>query len=132
MKRTRLRKRSKDPKAVLRAKADDLLMDYIRAKHKDELCWVCGNKPISCGHHFVPKKNSNALRFYLPNIIPICRDCHSKVHTQPHWVDPILTLKLGEAWFNDLEETNLAGIKYNMEWIKTQLDILETMFKELK
>ena len=132
MKRTRLRKQSKDPKAKLRAKADKLLMDYIRLKHKDELCWVCGNKPISCGHHFIPKKNSNALRFYLPNIIPICRDCHSLVHTQPHLVEPKICFKLGQEWHEDLMERKRAGIKYNTEWIQTQFSILTDFLQELR
>lgn len=120
----------KPSKETIRRKADDLLMDYIRLKHKDEWCWVCGNKPVRVGHHFVSKKNSMALRFYLPNIIPICTDCHSLVHCQPHLVEPKICFKLGSAWYEDLMEVKRQGVKFNLEWIKTQYEILQSLTLE--
>jgi 5-methylcytosine-specific restriction endonuclease McrA len=117
----------KPTKAKLRQQADKLLQDYIRTKHKDELCWVCGIKPISCGHHFFPCSNSNATRYYLPNIIPICRDCHSRVHTQPHLVEPVISFKLGKDWYDDLLETKRQGVKANLEWYTNNLSFLENL-----
>jgi len=119
-------------KATLRRKADKLLQDYIRLKHKGELCWVCGERYITCGHHFIPVSNSTATRYYIKNLIPICKNCHFKVHSQPHLVEPVLCFKLGEEWYNDLMETKkFGGIKTNTQWYQTQYNILEALYKEL-
>lgn len=124
-------KSKKITKEKLRAKADKLLMDYIRLKHKDELCWVCCNKPVEVGHHFVSKKNSSALRFYLPNIIPICKSCHYLIHNQPHLVEPKLCFKLGEAWYADLMEVKRQSVKFNLEWAQMQYDGIQYLMEEL-
>lgn len=121
---------SKPTKARLRKQADKTLQDYIRAKHKDELCWICGERHIVCGHHFIPCSNSNATRYYVPNLIPICKECHSKVHTQPHLVEPKICFKLGESWYKDLEEVKKQGVKANLEWYQTNAKILEDLLHD--
>lgn len=119
----------KPSKEQIRLKADKLLQDYIRTKHKGELCWVCGERPIVCGHHFYPVSNSMATRYYIPNIIPICKECHFKVHSQPHLVHPTLCFKLGQEWEQDLLETKLQGVKFTKEWIETQYKILTELLE---
>lgn len=114
-------------KSALRKRADKALQDYIREKHKDELCWVCGERYIICGHHFIPCSNSNATRYYLPNLIPICKECHFKIHSQPHLVEPIICFKLGKEWYEDLLETKRQGVKTNLAWYKMHLKILEEL-----
>ena len=114
-------------KTAVRRKADKALQHYIREAHKDELCWVCGERYIICGHHFIPCSNSNATRYYIPNLIPICQHCHYKLHTQPHLVEPGICFKLGKDWYDDLMEVKRQGVKANMEWYKTNLKILEDM-----
>lgn len=114
-----------------RKKADKLLQDYIRAKHKGELCWVCGDRQIVCGHHYFPVSNSNATRYYLPNLIPICRDCHIKAHTQPHLVNPVIDFKLGREWYDDLLEVKRQGVKANLEWYEMNYAILQAMMDKL-
>jgi len=109
---------------TLRNKADKLLMDYIRAKYP--ACLVCA-KPVSCGHHFVNKSNSNALRYYLPNIIPICRDCHFLVHNQPHLIEPKICFKLGKAWHDDLLRVKQAGVKANWQWYQDNLETIKEL-----
>ena len=122
-------KMSKNKKAVIRRKADNVLQDYIREKHK--LCWVCGERYVVCGHHFIPCSNSNAVRYYIPNLIPICQSCHFKVHSQPHLVEPVICFKLGQEWYNDLIETKRQGVKTNLGWYKMNLKILEELIEEL-
>lgn len=116
-------------KQQLRKKADKALQDYIREKHK-ELCWVCGERPVVCGHHFFPVSNSNATRYYLPNLIPICKKCHFKAHSQPHLVNPVICYKLGVEWFNDLLETKSKGQKFTKEWVETQYNILQQLRRD--
>ena len=119
-----MRKVKKVSKEKIRLEADKLLQVYIKTKHKGELCWVCGERPMVCGHHFFPVSNSMATRYYIPNIIPICKECHSKAHTQPHLVNPVICFKLGQPWYDDLLETKLQGVKFNLAWITTQHKIL--------
>lgn len=132
MKRTILRKLSKNPKSKLRRQADSLLQEYIRAKHKGELCWACGNEPVFVGHHYINKQNSNALRYYIPNIIPVCKNCHMLVHSQPHLVEPKICFKLGEAWYQDLMDVKRRGIKENLGWYYMNINVLSEMSETLK
>ena len=131
MNRTKLRKFSKNPKAKLRRKADDLLQDYIRAKYGKDYCLNCGSEYVQVGHHFVAKKNSNALRYYLPNIIPLCNKCHSLITCQPHLVEPRICFTFGEDWYENLMIVKRAGIKENISWYETNIKILEDMLNEL-
>lgn len=117
---------------TLRNKADKALMDYIRAKHRAELCWVCGGKWVSVGHHFIHKSSSNALRYYLPNIIPICKECHCLVHSQPHLVEPNICFKLGQDWYEDLLAVKRQGVKANREWYEINLKAIEELLAEIK
>ena len=113
-------------KQQIRKKADKLLQDYIRLKHNK--CWVCEKEPVSCGHHFIPVSNSSATRFYLPNIIPICKGCHYLVHSQPHLVEPKISFKLGEKWYNDLLEKKRQPVKFTKAWAKEKLAEMEKLF----
>ena len=129
MKPTRKRLIKEPSKNYLRNKADRLLQEYIKSKYPN--CLVC-YKPTNCGHHFFTKKSSNALRYYLPNIIPLCLSCHCKVHTQPHLVNPAICYFKGEKWYKDLVEVKSRGIKENLDWYKTNIQELEAKLKKLK
>ncbi len=118
----------KKKKALLRNKADKLLQQYIRLKYDD--CLVCGND-INCGHHFITKASSNALRYYLPNIIPICKHCHCLVHSQPHLVEPKICYALGQDWYDDLINVKRAGIKENECWYNINIDTLQSLVTEI-
>jgi 5-methylcytosine-specific restriction endonuclease McrA len=74
-------KKSSDAVKKLRKLADRLLQE----KYTQGLCLVCG-APASCVHHYVPKSQSNNLRYDPSNLIPICRGCHFSLHTKgdPH------------------------------------------------
>jgi len=115
-------------KTTLRNKADALLQKYIKTTHK-ELCWFCGERPIFCGHHFVYKSQSNSCRYYLPNIIPVCKECHRYAHTWQNLFNAKITLKLGQEWFDDVEDNRKNGAKFTSEWINTQYKILQELSK---
>ena len=121
----------KPSKATLRNKADKLLQDYIKTKHSSELCWLCGNVPMTVGHHFVYKSQANATRFYLPNIIPLCGSCHFDIHCHPSMNNAKITLKMGQAWYDDLEVRKHEGQKFSKEWVEGVLDYLQNLQEEL-
>ncbi len=118
----------KPNKKTLRNKADRLLQEWVHKKYA--LCLIC-KAPVSCGHHFFTKKSSNALRYYLPNIIPICRDCHCRVHTQPHLVVPKISFMMGSEWYDDLIEVKRLGVKENADWYKNTIEFLKLKLEEI-
>jgi 5-methylcytosine-specific restriction endonuclease McrA len=118
----------KTPKEKLRNKADAILQEYIRTKHKGELCWHCGDKYVTVGHHYIYKSQSLSCRYYIPNLIPLCRDCHLFAHRWQNLFNTKLALKMGQEWFDDIEARRFEKAKFTKEWIETELKIL----KELK
>lgn len=116
----------KKSKITIRNKADKLLQDYIRSKYHS--CLICGGR-CSCGHHFIPKSNSLATRYYIPNIIPICRNCHCLAHTQPHLIDPRICFIKGSAWYADLINKKKQKVKFTLGWITLQYEELDRLFK---
>ena len=119
-------------KQTLRNKADKLLQDYIRAKHGGTFCYACGKRPVIVGHHFVSQKNSLALRYYLPNIIPLCKQCHYLVHNQPHLVEPKICYFMGEEWYEDLMTEKRKGAKFTLEWVELNYKILQDLLTTLQ
>jgi len=116
-------------KGKLKNRTDRLLQSYIKLKYDN--CWVC-ESPIDCGHHFFTKANSNALRYYLPNIIPLCRACHCKAHTQPHLVNPRICFIMGQDWYENLVEVNRQGVKANMQWYQFRFEEMQGLYEEAK
>lgn len=122
----------KNPKTKIRNKADKLLQDYIRLKYKNVLCYGCGERKVEVGHHYITKANSNALRYYEKNIVPLCKKCHCLVHAQPHLIEPKICFLLGEEWYNDLLEVKRQGVKANLSWYQDRLEEIERLIGELK
>ena len=117
-------KTKKLTKEKLRKKADALIQEYTKTKYPH--CLVC-SEPTNCGHHFVPKANSNALRYYLPNIIPICLQCHALVHSQPHLIQPKICFIMGKEWHEDLMQVKQQGVKANWWWYKSNVEELKKL-----
>lgn len=119
----------RDPKKTLRNKADKLLQTLIKTMYPE--CLVCG-QPINCGHHFVTKASSLALRYYVPNIIPICKKHHCLVHAQPSLVEPHICFALGQEWFDDLMEAKKIKVKESVEFYQDHIDRLTNFINEFK
>ena len=115
-------------KSTIRNKADKLLQEYIRTKHGRELCWHCGHRYVTVGHHFVYKAQSLSCRYYLPNIIPLCQECHLYAHRWQNLFNAKLTLKMGQEWFDDVEARRFEKVKFTLGWVEMEYNIL----KELK
>ena len=112
-------RRKKTKKQRLLAEADRALQIFVM---KDRpRCLVCG-RPAYCGHHFINKASSNALRYYLPNMIPICIKHHLLVHSQPSLVDPVISFKKGEAWFKDLMREKRKTVRTNNQFYSDAIE----------
>jgi hypothetical protein len=63
----------------------------------------------------------------MPNIIPLCRDCHLYAHRWQNIFAAKIRGKLGEDWFNELEAVRLEKVKFTREWINTEYQTLTTL-----
>ena len=79
---------------------------------------------MTVGHHFISKKNSMALRYFLPNLIPLCKQCHFLVHNQPHLIEPKICFMLGKEWYDEIMAEKRVPVKFNREWITKRYDEL--------
>ena len=115
LKRTPLRRKSKNPRKKLINRADTALQDYYRVKWADVPCEGCGGKMELC-HHYVLKSHSNRLRYEEINLIPVCKSCHSKVHGfNGEIVNAQITLNRGQDWLNKIRELEREHIKLGIK-----------------
>ena len=101
----------------LRRNADKLLqLHYTPSGTK---CIVCGAL-ASCCHHFIPKSQSNFLRYDKDNLIPICSRCHTRHHLSgdPAIVATIISVK-GLDWWNKLQKKRLIPCKLNRQYLES-------------
>ena len=118
----------KTNKKTLRKSADKLLQTWVH--HRYNACLVCDSSVGLIGHHFFTKASSNALRYYLPNIVPLCKACHCRVHMQPHLIVPKICYIMGQEWYDDLIEIKRAGIKETIEWYEINIETLKLKLEE--
>jgi len=106
--------------STLRRKADRLLQE----KYTQGLCLVCGD-PVSCCHHYIPKSQSNNLRYDVANLIPICGKCHFKHHTcgDPHIQNTIEKIR-GQKWVDDLEKRRREICKFTVSYLEEIIEEL--------
>ena len=97
MKRTPLRRHSKNPRKRLLVKADKALQDWYRANYKEK-CESCG-APFELMHHHLPKSQSSYGRYERKeNLIFMCKKCHNALHFGCYDVVSAYTLKRGPKW----------------------------------
>ena len=93
-------KRSKLPTVKsMRNKCDALLTPIIKAMHP--YCIFTG-EPTQVAHHAIKKSTSSALRYYLPNLIPLTNKSHLRLHSDEIlWTGKLIEVK-GMDWWKDL------------------------------
>jgi len=89
------------PKARIRMRADNV---FLRENTK-ECCEVCGSYDVDPAHHFYFKGSTKHLRYYKPNAVTLCFDCHSMLH---HGglileIEALIIDVKGDEWFEDLQ-----------------------------
>jgi len=104
MKKTALRKKSKNPENTAKDRADRALQDSYRRNYPNEKCEVCGGK-FDLMHHHIEKSNSMFARWMQPkNLIFICKECHQAIHFGN--ADPVGVYSIGRSvyWMNEIRE----------------------------
>ena len=100
---------------ALEQKADKLLQQhYVPLNPK---CIVCGGMTSEM-HHYIPKSQSNALRYDPKNLVPLCKRCHCRHHLSgdPSIVAEIIR-KNGLEWDLDLQKRRHTITKLNREYL---------------
>lgn len=97
----------------MRAKCDKLLTPIIKKLYP--YCLLTG-APTQVAHHHVHKSASNALRYYIPNLIPLTNSAHLALHmNESYWASKVVQIK-GLQWFEDLEREKNRTIKCDVHW----------------
>jgi 5-methylcytosine-specific restriction endonuclease McrA len=110
-----------------RNKADKLLTPLIQKMYPN--CLLCGSR-TEVAHHHVHKSKSTALRYYLPNLIPLCHSCHLKLHQNESYWGSKVTLLMGKKWFDDLEHRKNEIVKADVHYYLAAHDRLKEKFDE--
>jgi hypothetical protein len=112
------RKRTKERKSLNRLikDADRLFQLKYIAKHPFS---IISGEPTGVMHHFIQKKQSNALRYDEDNGIPLTCAEHTRHHAcgDPTILKRILEAK-GEDWFNLIQEKRKQKVKFTEEYLK--------------
>jgi len=105
----------------LRRKADRLVLEF----YTQGLCQACGKVPAQTCHHFVPKSQSNNLRYDPKNLVPICNACHFAHHTKgdPEIHRAIERLR-GSDWADDLQKRRRILCKFNIGYLENIIEEL--------
>lgn len=53
----------------------------VQQLHKNQRCHVCGVKSAEAIHHIIGRANP-MLRYDLINLLPVCCECHRKIHDE--------------------------------------------------
>ena len=96
------------------------------AKKWGTKCEICG-KDASTFHHFIYKSASNALKFDVENGVPICRDCHFKIHRQKK--NGFMALRIrdrrGKKWSDYIQSKDGVLINRTIGWLEEQIKGLD-------
>lgn len=75
-------------------------------KTYNHCCALCGYNVVEL-HHIIYRRNGLTVK---ENLIPLCKKCHMKVHTdQKYWTDVLLDMNRGHYGMierNDLKKRN--------------------------
>ena len=109
---------------TLRNKADRLFHQVCLSQNPN--CLICGKQAV-CAHHYVPKSQSNNLRYDTKNGISICAGCHLRHHRagDPRIAETIME-KMGKEWAEDLHARRRIICKFNKGYLKEVIEQLES------
>jgi len=116
---------SKKSVRALEKQADKLYqLKLIRLKPQSAV----SGQPTEVIHHFIPKSQSNALRYDYENGVPLTNKEHARHHLSG---DPAIVAKViefyGMGWFDDLQSRRHQICKNNKARL---MEVIEDLTKE--
>lgn len=124
------RKADKLPKAsTIQKKCDALLTPIIKLMYPT--CVLTG-EPTEVAHHAIKKSTSSALRYYLPNLVPLTHKAHLRLHCDEiTWTGRLIAIK-GMEWWEDLERERRKPIKTDVHYYLAELERLQAIYDDLR
>lgn len=115
-------------KKYLRNKCDQKAKE--KAMEREEgICEVCGDTYGTTAHHYFYRSSCGHLRFYLPNLVILCRKCHFLLHFKdPKIIENKIIAKKGQEWIDDLTKRAMEKQKpsyQTIEYYKLKLKELQ-------
>ena len=107
---------------ALEQKCDRLLQIHYVPLNPN--CIVCGGMTSEM-HHVIPKSQSNELRYFSSNLVPLCKRCHCRHHLSgdPNILATIIKIK-GQEWFDDLQSRRHNICKLNREYLLNVIKLI--------
>lgn len=124
-------KRAKLPAIkTMRNKCDKLLTPIIKEMYP--YCVLTG-EPTEVAHHHIKKSKSTALRYYIPNLVPLTHKAHMSLHNdETYWSSKLVEI-YGIEWFQDLEkkknEIVKADVHFYIENYKRLCEVYDSLIK---
>lgn len=117
----------------VRNRCDALLTPIIKLMYPT--CLLTG-APTEVAHHHVKKSESNALRYYLPNLIPLTHKAHIALHSHETLYSSKIVAIKGLDWWHDLEREKRREMKCDVHYYlaeeKRLKEILDNLVKNGK
>lgn len=112
--KSKVKKRAKLPSVkTMRNKCDSLLTPIIQKMYPT--CIFTG-EPTQVAHHAIKKSTASALRYYLPNLIPLTHQAHLRLHCDEiTWTGRLIAIK-GMEWWEDLERERRKPMKCDVHY----------------
>ena len=119
--------KSKRIKAIPISKVEKELDKYYQLvlKTLNPTCLAC-NRPSQVIHHYVPKGQSNRLRYDPLNAASLCNGCHFSHHIKN---DPDVHWKIEQKWgverVNLLQTLRREVVKKDRQWYQSWRAVLD-------
>lgn len=110
------KRKSKDrlPSAkTVRNKCDSLLTPIIKLLYPRS---ILSGAETQVAHHHVHKSKSSALRYYIPNLIPLTHSEHLALHNNESFYASKIVQIRGIEWFEDIEKKKNEIVKTDVHW----------------
>ena len=129
LKRTKVAKRAKLPTVKsMRNKCDALLTPIIKKMYP--YCIFTGQE-TQVAHHAIKKSTSSALRYYIPNLIPLTNQSHLRLHCDEIlWTGRLIEVK-GLDWWQDLMQKKEVYTKCDVHHYISEYVRLKELFDSL-
>lgn len=88
--------------------------------------------PTEVAHHFVKKSKSNALRYYIPNLIPLTHAAHQALHANESYYSGLIIQQRGLAWFEDIEREKRKTMKCDVHYYLAEYERLTGILQSLQ
>ena len=112
----------------MRNKCDALLTPIIKKLYPT--CIFTG-EPTQVAHHAIKKSTASALRYYLPNLIPLTHQAHLRLHCDEiTWTGRLIQIK-GMEWWEDLERERRKPMKCDVHYYIAEYTRLKALLDSL-